>query len=456
MRQGGSGLQEKFRKPALACLTILAAAAAIVFFLRHRKIEQYLTATPSRSSFSHSDSWVALGGEWTASSAEIENDSEERGAKLMSRLGSWGDYQVQADLKMASPYGMAGLIIRSSGEEEGVDSYHGYFAGIRPMESAVELGRADFGWLPLLHNPLPQIEGDPGWIHLKIVAVGCRFGIAATLPDGRTTSAAVDDPNCIRSGRFGLRSYLTSATWRNIEVTNAASSDLNGFQLVNLPPAPDDLFLSGSLDPKRLDHYTSSIRIEAKKRQILPGVKQISDFLLSPGRHSNVTIKGVVISRPPLTSIQDDTGAMMITHDPRVSLKLGDFVEVHGTVVTDHFRSRMEESDLRVLWSDTPVPPLFVTASQLTGGTYRGRSIEVEGTVAAELGVDDVFFVSWIFDGEMSTVDGVTIAGGSDHAADGVKFAERDGDVFSAAILAWAEFNEDRIADMRRVAGVDA
>jgi hypothetical protein len=138
------------------------------------------------------------------------------------------------------------------------------------------------------------------------------------------------------------------------------------------------------LDPERLDRYMSSIRKEAKKHEIQPGVEPIGDFPVSPGRHSNVTIQGAVISRPPLTAIQDETGAMMVTHvDPGISLKLGDFVEAHGTVVSDHFRSKMEDSHLRVLWSDTPVPPLLVTASQLTGGTYRGRSIEVEGTLVS-------------------------------------------------------------------------
>jgi two-component sensor histidine kinase len=41
----------------------------------------------------------------------------------------------------------------------------------------------------------------------------------------------------------------------------------------------------------------------------------------------------------------------------------------------------MEDAQIRVLWSDTPIPPLFVTASQLTGGTYRGKSIELEGVL---------------------------------------------------------------------------
>lgn len=375
---------DRFRTSALVCLVILAAIAVSFFALRRRMVGLGSSDPPVRGGLSHNDAWAGLGGEWIASATEVESNSEERGAKLLSRRVNGVDYQVQADLKMTSPYGVAGLIIRSNGEEEGVDSYHGYFAGISPLESAVTFGRADFGWLSLLHVPLPSTEGNLGWIHLRVIAVGCKFGVAATLPDGRTTSAAIDDRDCIRSGRFGLRSYLTGATWRNIEVTSATLEDLNGFQPMGHSPTSNDLVLSVSLDPGHLDRYLSSMRKEAKKHQIPLGVEPIGDFPVSPGRHSNVTIQGVVISRPPLTAIQDQTGAMMITYvDPTIPLKLGDFVEAQGTVVTDHFRSTMEATQFRVLWSDAPVPPLLVTASQLTGGTYRGRSIEVDGTLVS-------------------------------------------------------------------------
>src|SRR5579864_7666541 len=166
MRLPNLGLRDRFRVPILAGLVIVAVMVFIFVGLKFRKGAQDVNSPLARGSFSYNDAWVALDGEWTASSAEIENNSEERGAKLMSRLGNWGDYQVQADLKMASPYGGAGLIIRSSGEEEGVDSYHGYFAGINPAESSLEFGRADFGWHPLFHKPLPPTkDSDLGWVH---------------------------------------------------------------------------------------------------------------------------------------------------------------------------------------------------------------------------------------------------------------------------------------------------
>lgn len=381
-RSADSG--HRFRTLAIACLVVLASIAVGLFALRSRKIYSGFSDLHARDGLSHNETWVGLGGEWTVRSAEVENNSDERGAKLLSRGSNLGDYQVQADLRMTSPSGMAGLIIRSSAEEEGVDSYHGYFAGISPMESAVTFGRADFGWRPLLNVPLPSTEDNLGWIHLKLIAVGCKFGVAARLPDGQTTSASIDDRDCIRSGRFGLRSYLTGATWRNIEVSTATFKDLNGFHSTDPSQASNDFFLSAPADPGRLDRYISSMRKEAKKHEIPQGVEPISDFPVSPGRYSNITIQGVIISRPPLAMVQDETGAMVIANvDPTITLKPGDYVEAHGTVITDHFRSTMEDAHLMVLWSDAPVPPLFVTVSQLMGGTYRGRSIQVEGTLVS-------------------------------------------------------------------------
>ena len=128
-------LRDRFRTPALVCLAILAVIAAGFFVLRYRTLGPGFNDPSTRGGLSRNETWVGLGGHWIVGSAEVESNSEERGAKLLSRRGNWGDYQVQADVKMTSPEGVAGLIIRSSGEEEGVDSYHGYFVGISPMQT---------------------------------------------------------------------------------------------------------------------------------------------------------------------------------------------------------------------------------------------------------------------------------------------------------------------------------
>jgi len=58
------------------------------------------------------------------------------------------------------------------------------------------------------------------------MAVDCDFAVSATSQKGETTTIAIRDPECIKSGRFGLKSYNTGAQWRNVETRPATQHDL--------------------------------------------------------------------------------------------------------------------------------------------------------------------------------------------------------------------------------------
>jgi hypothetical protein len=154
-------------------LSVIAGFAALLLvgtgLSFHLRTKPFLASTPLPSDLSRQDAWIALGGTWTASAHEVENTSKERGAKLITRLGSWQAYQVQADIQIAEPSSEAGLILRSNEEEEGVDAYHGYFSGIRTMDSSLEFGRADFGWHPLVRISLPQPVDLQRRVHLRVL-----------------------------------------------------------------------------------------------------------------------------------------------------------------------------------------------------------------------------------------------------------------------------------------------
>jgi ribose transport system substrate-binding protein len=129
---------------------------------------------------------------------------------------------------------------------------------------------------------------------------------------------------------------------------------------------------------------------EAKKHELQPGGQEIGSFIRVPGLHPGVTIQGAVISLPPLLGVQDATSSTFISSfTSKDQLKLGDVVAVHGDLISERFRSHMENASIRVLWSDRPIPPLAVTASQITGG-YRGEAIEVEGTLVSEKTTDGI------------------------------------------------------------------
>ena len=90
--------------------------------------------------------WQAFGGTWQVVNGAMQNISDDRGAKLMNGFTNWQNYVVEGDIQLLGEGGDAGFVIRASQEEVGVDSYHGYFAGLRDLDDTLILGRADYGW----------------------------------------------------------------------------------------------------------------------------------------------------------------------------------------------------------------------------------------------------------------------------------------------------------------------
>ena len=181
------------------------------------------------------DDWHAFGGTWQSANGVIRNNSDDRGAKFISGARSLQNYMIQADVQLLGEYGFAGLIIRSSDAEEGVDAYRGYIAGLSDLDNAFFLGHADFGWQNYALKIISPRIYDQQWYHLKLLAYECVIAVSSTAPNGQTASLAVQVPNCIRSGQFGLRSYNTGAEWKNVNVRLATHKDLIAM-IGNTPP----------------------------------------------------------------------------------------------------------------------------------------------------------------------------------------------------------------------------
>jgi len=172
-------------------------------------------------SFKNSDisNWKAFGGSWTASEEGIKNDSDERGAKLVSGDPTWKDYELDADVQLLGNIGDAGVIIRSSEETIGVDSYSGYYVGLRQDPNDIFIGRADHGYFEYELAKMPGGVRRFTWYHLHVVAVGCAItGVVSDLSSSHSASVSMKEPDCAIRGRIGLRSFLSGALWRNIQV----------------------------------------------------------------------------------------------------------------------------------------------------------------------------------------------------------------------------------------------
>jgi hypothetical protein len=363
-----------------ACIVVTAMVAFLAWRLSSSRLD---TPTAHTASLDRREDWTAYGGTWEAVDGVMRNNSDERGAKLMSGSANWKNYSVEADVQLLGQYGDAGLILRARNEEEGVDAYNGYFAGLRDLDDSVILGRADFGWREYRSVPVKPRVNAQSWYHLKFLAYECDFVVTATSLSGDSTTAAVRNQDCLQSGRFGLKSYATGALWRNVQVRPATRADEVAMIGPEQPPLAVAQDLTGGATSDTLDRDLEAIDRETKNHHFDPHAIPIGNLrLLAPGKLTQVTVHGIVTLTSPVLFIQDaGAGLAIVRRDARLPLEIGDEVEATGDLAPGDFSSVLKNASVRVLWSHSPVAPVAVTASQAASGNYDAMFIEIEGVL---------------------------------------------------------------------------
>lgn len=364
----------------LACLLLALGSLGLRAWLQ--KLGRGL---PYRDSFAsgHADEWKALGGTWELTDGMMRNESDERGAKLLTGSSYWRNYSIDADIYLLGISGDAGLVIRSSNEEEGVNAYTGYYAGVRTIDNSLVLGRAEHGWTEVAKS-LPNANSIRPfhWYHLKLLAYGCNIVAAVTIPSQiAAATLGIADPGCIQSGRVGLRSYSSGGIWRNVTVRQATQQDLTAMLSTSgnrgRPVAP----AMGSEDFASIE---SRLQEQAEARSSTETQSIASLRLMSYARPSTATVRGVVVLTAPKLFVQDSTGGVSIPQPKAPLLKVGDEVEVTGEAHPGEFSPTLEHATVQVLWERTPLPPVSVTASQASTGKYDATFIEVRGRLMAK------------------------------------------------------------------------
>jgi signal transduction histidine kinase len=288
---------------------------------------------------------------------------------------------AQADVRLLGTYGLAGLIIRANDEEEGVDAYHGYTAGLADQDNVLFLGRADYGWRGFVTKTISPRVFDQQWYHIKFLAYECVLAVSTRTPSGQTTAASFQDPDCIPSGRFGLRSYNTGAEWRNVEVRPATRDDLIAM-IGNINPATAlPLQSSPGADAATSDRFSEPLHRDLLEHssdvQALPirGMR-----LLSPISPTEVTVHGVVTLTSPTLFIQDATGGLAVPGaQTRVPLQIGDEVEAKGYAELPDFSPVLQRANVRLLWSHSSVAAVSVTASEASTGIFDSTFVDIQG-----------------------------------------------------------------------------
>lgn len=186
----------------------------------------YILRLPSRGLPFHDNfaegndsQWKAYDGNWNLHDGAMVNESNERGAKLITGSPYWTDYALDADISLNS-IGDAGVIARVSDAEAGVDAYYGIYGGLRVRDGALVLGVADHGWAETTADPMPHPILPNCWYHIRMELRGCRVRLSAQqVGQKEKANINVFVPQCPSKGKIGLRSYDSGGQWKNIHVT---------------------------------------------------------------------------------------------------------------------------------------------------------------------------------------------------------------------------------------------
>jgi signal transduction histidine kinase len=342
---------------------------------------------PYHDSFSRdrAGEWKAFGGTWEVVNGVMRNDSDERGAKLLTGSPYWHNYSIEADVNLLGTSGDAGLMIRSSDEETGVNAYSGYYAGIRTLDSTLVLGRAEHGWMEVnKRSPLAGGIRPFRWYHLKLLAFDCQIIAGVSAPPAETQfSLGFNDPTCIHAGRVGLRSYSAGGIWRNVVVRSASQNDLAALLRTSGGPGDSQPRNASSQDDESHGEQSRPALNDMTPAGVA-GAESIESLRLSSlAAPQRATIRGVVVLTSPMLFVEDSTGGVYVPQPQAPPLKVGDEVEVSGEVHPGEFSSTLEHATVQVLWARTPAPPVSVTVSQASTGKYDATFVEVHGRLVS-------------------------------------------------------------------------
>lgn len=372
------------RFPKWGAATIILVVAITLIVVAIVRLRMY--ADRYRLDTRRMDAWISYGGVWQLDHGVFHNNSEDRGSKLMGGSTTWSDILFSADIRMDQGGGDAGLVLRSTNEDLGVDAYNGYYVGIRGWEGTLIAGRSNYSWSEVQPAVMPGGVRGGIWYHLTVAMVGCRLGVSArNLSTGQSAALSLQEDNCARSGRVGMRSVSSGAMWRNLKVAPATAADLNG---ILRAAGAEQHPLPLTTEAAYAKHFAQTSRSNRTRRShgdTSPVALHLGDLMeLRSNAPRHVTARGVVTLTEPNLYIEDSSGGALVKATQSPALNVGEGVEVSGDVHPLLYSAIISNATLRVISTGVPAPPLSVTPWQAASGAYDARFIEIEGHLTRE------------------------------------------------------------------------
>lgn len=221
-----------FAKLLAGALVLGGIAFAVWFWHQRRLVDSAVPAHTYQLQTANAGEWTSFGGSWQIADGAVHSNSYERGAKLLAGSKYWSNYTVSADIWFNGPAADMGVVIRSNDETVGVDSYNGYFVGLRSLDGTLVLGRASYTWLEARPVAMPGGIRPFTWYRVRVTAYGCSLAASVTnLGTQQSAWIAYSEHFCIESGRFGLRTLNANAEWRNVSVQPATWNDYRALEM---------------------------------------------------------------------------------------------------------------------------------------------------------------------------------------------------------------------------------
>lgn len=375
--------EQRWLRATLIVLGCAALGLALYPLLHHEMLARFPSRDADLAKRGVTE-WKSYGGSWEIGDGFIYNNSDERGAKLLTGYKGWTNYTLTSDVRFDGQHGDMGITVRSNEEEEGVDAYNGYYVGLRTTDGTLIVGRSDYGWEEALPLLMPGGVRASTWYRIKATVYGCEIAASAeNLSTSQTAWIAFGESPCVESGRIGLRSLATGGMWRHISVSPANLSDFQKMRshatYVGRPEFPKK-----EADYNRIFNVLPADNSAAEPSDwdsLQPSREySIGDLQNIPRTEGDdVTVRGVVILTSPALYVQDSTGGILMRDSPKSPLNVGDVIEVKGHAQPSLYSAEMSNAAVRLLWSGSPIPPLVVTPSQAASGAYDSRFVETEG-----------------------------------------------------------------------------
>lgn len=172
--------------------------------------------------------WSTYGGSWTVSGGVYTQTGSSSGPKSLVGSTGWTDITITTDVRLGTA-GQAGVLLRTTSPSVGADSHNGYYVGIESTGNLF-IGRQNGGWTGLASSSVPGGVTAGVWYNLQASIVGCTITAQLKRDDSTTvTTTTATDAGCLAAGQAGVRTHLTTASFRNLQVTAAASSTASNY-----------------------------------------------------------------------------------------------------------------------------------------------------------------------------------------------------------------------------------